>query len=255
MALLADATADATLALAIGTGILAFATVALAVISICGIRSTRADAGRQIDATRESAASEIEAMRETTAEQVAAARDELDAAHRPLLIEVFPSGPIFPDMGARDDPTIAAGTARRIKQTILLAFAGGPEAEWDPRLVFVRLERAMAYISVPLRNVGRGLAIIDAASIAVAGKNLGSLKTSPIARRVRVPPGETTRIDVIVEFQMAGEVLVPADRWVLTIPYTDFAGRQLTTARVGLGYTGDAPAEGPWMVMAVDHTS
>src|SRR5437868_4024544 len=98
---MADATADATLALAILTGVLAIATAVLAAVTYWGIRSARTDADHQIEATRETAANEIAAMRETTAEQVAAAREELDASQRPLFIEVFPTGPIYADMGAR----------------------------------------------------------------------------------------------------------------------------------------------------------
>lgn len=100
-------TASATLVLAILTGVLGLATFVLAGITYYGVKSAQADARRQIkaarkaaddqiEATRETAANEIEAMRETTAEQLAAARDELDASQRPLFIDVFPTGPVYP---------------------------------------------------------------------------------------------------------------------------------------------------------------
>jgi hypothetical protein len=47
----ADALASTTRALAVVTGVLALATVALAVITICGIRSARADARKQLAAS------------------------------------------------------------------------------------------------------------------------------------------------------------------------------------------------------------
>jgi hypothetical protein len=249
---LADATADATLALAILTGVLAMATVLLAALTYYGISSARKDADRQIEATRETAANEIEAMRETTSEQVAAAREELDAAHRPLFIEVFPTGPIYPDMGARDDPNINPAPGRQIRQTIHLAFPGREESEIDPRVVFVAIERGMAFISVPLRNVGRGLAVIDQQEITIEGVALGQFKTGPLARRVRVPASETTRVNLIVEFQAGGAKISRDDRWLLRVPYTDFAGRQRTVAAIKLGYTGEYAADGPWYVMGVD---
>jgi hypothetical protein len=249
---MADATANATLALAILTGVLAVATFVLAGITYYGIKSARTDAGRQITATRETAADEIAAMRETTADQVAAARDELDAAHRPLFIEVFPTGPIYADMGARDNPDISPAPGRRIAQTIRLSFPGASAEEIDPRFVSVRLQAATAYISVPLRNVGRGLAAIDESGITIEGKALGEFKASPAARRVRVPLGETTRINLIVQFQMGGEKISADDRWLLRVPYTDFAGRQRIVAAIRLGYVGDNARDGTWYVMGVD---
>jgi hypothetical protein len=250
--LIANAVANATLALAVITGVLALATVCLAFTTWAGIRSARKDAANEITAMRETTDDEIKAMRETAAEQVAAARDELDASHRPLLIEVSATGPVYPDMGARANPNIHATATRLVPQTIELTFdnARSPE-EIDPRIVVVRLERGMAFVSVPLRNVGRGLAIVDETNITLEGTGLGSLKAPPVARRVRVPVNETTRVVLIANF-LAGKTIPAADRWRLHVPYTDFAGRQRTGALIQLGYRGPDAATGEWEVTAVD---
>lgn len=69
---------------------------------------------------------------------------------------------------------------RRIGQTIPLRFPGTTAAEIDPRFVFVRLDGATAYIRVPLRNVGQGLAVIDeAASPSKANCPAGSKPSQP----------------------------------------------------------------------------
>jgi hypothetical protein len=230
---MASALADATL-------VLAAATVALAVISVLGIRSARTDVTRQIDA-----------MRTATDEQLAAAREELDAAHRPLLIEVFASGPIYPDMGARSNPSISRAAGREIPETISLRFDGTAPSEIDPRFVFVDFERGMAFISVPLRNVGRGLAVVVESDIAANGDALYDLKAPPSASRVRVPVGETTRVNIVAR-QQAGVSVGPGDQWAVTVPYTDFAGRQRTVARVILERSDSSPAPFQWHIASVE---
>ncbi len=233
---MASALADATL-------VLAAATVALAVISVRGIRSARADVTRQIDA-----------MRTATYEQLAAAREELDAAHRPLLIEVFANGPIYPDMGARSNPSISRAPGREISETIALRFDGTAPSEIDPRFVFVHFERGMAFISVPLRNVGRGLAVVVESDIAANGDALYDLKAPPSASRVRVPIGETTRVNIIVR-QQAGVAVGAGDQWTITVPYTDFAGRQRSVARVVLECRDSSSAPFQWHTARVQHAT
>ncbi|HYB28635.1 MAG TPA: hypothetical protein VEF89_18620 [Solirubrobacteraceae bacterium] len=109
----------------------------------------------------------------------------------------------------------------------------------------------MAFISVPLRNVGRSMAIVDEDAITITGTMLGEPKGQPFVRRVRVPTAETTRVNLIV--QATRDVMEPSERWLLKVPYTDFARRQGTVAVISLGYRGDSPADGEWLVMGVDH--
>lgn len=143
-------------------------------------RSKAATAAAKEDADRQ-----IAALKETAAAELAAAHAQLDASHRPLLSDVYPYGPLYPDMGARPNP--AAEPARHgAAQTISLNFRRF-EVDWDPRKVFVKLDGGMAFISVPLRNVGRGLAVINAAAITIEGVGLGDFKQAPAASRPRVP--------------------------------------------------------------------
>lgn len=183
--------------MAVATVILAVVTLLLAIATVLLVWATRKSARE----ARDDAAA------------------QLRSSYRPLLIEVLPSGPVTADMGADTDG--------RISQ----AFAGR-DREWiDPRSVCVRLERGMTYVSVPLRNVGRGLAIVDAAAIELSGDAIGRLRGEPTARKTRVPPGETTRIDVISGYDSQAKIEAP---WTLLVPYEDFAGGQRTTATITL---------------------
>lgn len=228
--MIADAVADATFALAIATVVAAAATVALAVITHRGIASERADAKRQIEV----------------------ARDELDAAHRPLLIEVSPTGAIHPDMGARNSPGEGSGDPSFVlPQKIELKLDGRESEEVDPRQVIVRIERGIVFVSVPLRNVGRGLAVIGD-GISITGPAFGNLRTSTV-ERPRVPVGESSRVNVTAQYVKTETPITSADRWVLEIPYTDFAGRQEALARVEIGFRGIDLTDAVWAVTAVTH--
>jgi len=214
-------------------------------------------ANTELDAMRDSTDTEINATREAAERQVAAVRSQIDAEHLPFLIEVLPSGPVFPDMGARDNPNIAAGSPRRwVTQTIALVFdRARPPEEVDPRDLIVRIENGMAFISLPLRNVGRGLAIVDEARIEVSGLPwLGRLKAIPRAQPERVPVGETTRLYVISEFHGVTK-MTEKDRWQLRVSYRDFACRQPVVVEILIGYRGDAAATGDWFISSVRHAS
>jgi hypothetical protein len=115
----------------------------------------------------------------------------------------------------------------------------------------------MAFVSLPLRNVGRGLAIVDTANITLQGLPwIGAQKTFPRAEPERIPPGETTRIYLINEYHTVGDQQGPTrmrqeDRWTLRVPYRDFAWEQPSTLEILLGYEGDGAAVGTWFVSAV----
>ncbi len=224
---LADMTATATL-------ILAGITLGLAVATVALVKATRRGTGQ---------------ARKDAAQQVAMMQRQIDAEHRPLLIEVLPSGPILPDMGARPNPNIAGHRQGEAPKTILLKYGQREGIEIDPRAVFVGLDGGSAYVSVPLRNVGRGLAVVDPESIEISGVALGTVKGQPTARRQRVPVGETTRIDLVAHYRV-GEPIGEATDWLVRVSYRDFAGEQPACAKIHLRCP-DGP-QGPWYVVGVD---
>jgi hypothetical protein len=266
--LLADATSRATAALVIVTGVLVIVTGALVVVTAVGNHSAQEDAEKHVkaldkatseqsEAMRESTAKqvasaqdEITAMRETTAEQVAAARNQLDASHRPLLIEVMSSDPIPEDLETHDNPDIVAAPGRVISQRITLELPGAPDEEIEPCKVFVRLASGSAFVSVPLRNIGRGLAVIDNDGVLIRGPALADLQAASVSRQ-RVPVGGTTRVTIRARFVTGSKLLTPGDRWLMTVPYADFAGRQQTTAAVSLACLREP--DGPWHVVDVSN--
>ncbi len=237
MPVIADTLTTATVWLAVGTFVLALSTVALVLVTRKATFDAREDAKAQITATREAAEREV-----------AAARAQLLANEKPLLIEVFPSGPIYADMGARPDPDINAAPGREVPQVILLSFRGGPRNAVDPRNVFVELG-VPTYVSVPLRNVGRGVAVIDPDSIELVGPALGEL-VDAFARRYRVPVGETTRIDVVIGYSVNTPLSV-TDEWQLSLAYWDVGRQQRLLATVRLSKREDPDG---WFVTGVETT-
>jgi hypothetical protein len=85
----------------------------------------------------------------------------------------------------------------------------------DPRTVFVRFQSGRIFMSVPLRNVGKGTAVI-ADGVTIEGDAVGPIKYSG-ARRGHVPVGETTRIDLIASYDWAQRV-EHGSHWLLTVP-------------------------------------
>jgi hypothetical protein len=125
--------------------------------------------------------------------------------------------------------------------TITLDLPGDEPVEIDPRSGFVRLARGSAFVSVPLRNVGRGLAVIDEAGVSSRGHTLGSMQKA-VVRRVRLPVAETARITVRAVYRLVAEQrLTTDDRWVILVPYTDFAERHRTVVAFSIA----CPPEGP----------
>jgi hypothetical protein len=111
-----------------------------------------------------------------------------------------------------------------------------------------------------LRNVGRGLAVIDRGGVALTGPLIGPITYRTIQRQ-HVPVGETTRVDLISTDltqqggDLAGErVGMRGVSWQLTVPYCDFAGAQRTVAHLELVCHGD-DVNGPWLVERVEQES
>jgi hypothetical protein len=178
-------------------------------------------------------------LRDVTAtrEAMYAAHDDserqLAAAYQPLLVEVLRHGPIYDDMQSspNDDPRSTSG----MPTTIVVELDNAAHAI-DPRAVRVVEANGVASISLPLRNVGRGLALIVAEGISVdAADNLRTLALD----RPRVPPGETTRITCSVRLR--------TDRsyptYTVYVPYRGLASSQFLVAEVRL-----EPAGQEWRV-------
>lgn len=236
MLLLADLTATATLILSGITLALVVATVALVWATRAGTAEARRDAKAELDLLQR----------------------QIGAGYRPLLVDVLLGAPTPPDMGARqltvqlgDDPT-ARGAAMRVETKL----PGIEPTLIDPRSVFVLFQAMKIYISVPLRNVGRGLAVIDGGNVELRGPLVGALEYRTI-QRYHVPVGETTRIDLIATYlrQQARDLTTQGHTlrgivWELLVPYTDFAGQQRTVSRLEMVCRGD-DVKGPWLVERV----
>jgi hypothetical protein len=238
--LLADLTATATLILAGITLALAIGTVALVVVTRQG--TTQA---------REHAKAELKVLER-----------QVGAGYRPLLVDVLTAAPATPDMGAemnvqarsRGQDVVYSGP------TVETKLPGIEPARFDPRMAFVLFQAGKIYLSVPLRNVGRGLAAIDGGGVELAGSMVGQLEYRTIERE-HVPVGETTRIDLITVYlrQPASDLAEQGHTlrgisWRLTVPYRDFAGEQRTVARLQIVCRGD-DVNGPWLVERADQES
>ena len=234
---IADLTATATLILAGIALALAIATVALVVVTRQGTARAQAEL-RLLE------------------RQVA-------SGYRPLLVDVISTAPPPPDMGALYNISRSEGPNRVTEYpgpVIETRFPGHEPALFDPRTAFVSLEADKIHLSVPLRNVGRGLAVIDGDGVEVTGPLVGALEYRAI-QRPHVPVGETTRVDMITGYlrEQGGDLgeqghTFVGIAWELSVPYHDFAGEQRTVARLRLICRGDDGA-GPWRVERVEQES
>jgi hypothetical protein len=238
--LLADLTATATLILAGITLALAIGTVALVVVTRQGTTQAREDAKAELEVLER----------------------QVGAGYRPLLVDVLTAAPPPPDMGAetnvqarsREQDVVYSGP------TVETKIPGIEPARFDPRTAFVLFQAGKIYLSVPLRNVGRGLAAIDGGGVELAGAMVGQLEYRTIERE-HVPVGETTRIDLISTYlrQQASDLAEQGHTmrgisWRLTVPYCDFAGEQRTVVRLQIVCRGD-DVNGPWVVERADQES
>jgi hypothetical protein len=237
----ADLTATATLILAGITLALAIATVALVLVTRQGTAEARSYAKAELRVLER----------------------QIGSGYRPLLVDVIRTAPVPPDMGPLYDITRSEGPNRSVDYpgpVIETRFPGHEPALFDPRTVFVSFEAGKIYLSVPMRNVGRGLAVIDGGGVELRGPLVGALEYRTI-QRYHVPVAETTRIDLITGYlrQQASDLAEQGQTmrgiaWELTIPYCDFAGEQRTLARLQIVCRGD-DVGGPWLVERVEEES
>lgn len=203
---LGDLLADATLALAGVTFALVMATVWLVKATRKGTKQAREDANKQLELLLQ----------------------QLRAERRPLLVDVLRETPIAADVPRFPSPDDA---------TTLIEMPGlFPPPVIDPRLVLVVVQIGVAYVSVPLRNIGRGPAFIEESGLGLHGPDIGALDFR-FVQRPHVPVGETTRVYVRATYPTFKSV-ERGTSWWLTVPYTDFAGEQRTTAKLGLTLQG-----------------
>jgi hypothetical protein len=233
---------------AIAALVLAGITLALVSATIWLVLSTRAGT-RQARADAEAALRVLER--------------QVSAGYRPLLVDVLTSAPVPDDMGALYDVSWshgANGTVHEPGPVIETKLPGMAARFVDPRSAFVLFEGDKIFLSIPLRNVGRGLAVIDGDGVELAGPRVGALEYQTIQRR-HVPVGETTRIELVtgaLGWQDSYEA-VPGRAmfgiaWQLAVPYMDFAGQQRTTARLQIVCRGEH-VDGPWLVERSDQES
>jgi hypothetical protein len=241
MILFADLTATATLILAGITLGLAVATVALVLVTRAGTAQARADARAELSVLKR----------------------QVGSGYRPLLVEVIATAPVPADMGALYNQTHSQGpnaNAHEPGPVIETKLPGMEPRLFDPRAAFVLFQAGKIYLSVPLRNVGRGLALIDGGGVDLTGPMVGSLEYRTI-QRAHVPVGETTRIDLITVYlkQKASDLAEPGRTmrgitWQVLVPYLDFAGEQRSVVRLQIICTGD-DVNGPWLVERADQES
>jgi hypothetical protein len=201
--------AEATIALAVVTGVLALAAIFAAWFAWRGLRAAAVD---------------LRATQEMSQRQI-------DATRRPLLIKVPPAGQIDANETLLEGPDVNGPLVR-------LAFPGGHIGIVDPRKSYVHVaedqdkNKPRINIAIPLRNVGNGLAMIQPWLIVVQGPCIAETGGAGTVRP-SVPPGETTRIFCAPRLF---NDQTPNYPWSLTVtvPYTDFAGRQNTYAKIHL---------------------
>jgi hypothetical protein len=167
--------------------------------------------------------------------QLDAAQRQLRASYRPMLIELLPSGRVPEDMGADQSGSV------------LLTFQDRHRTSHDARRPYVELGPGFAYIWMPLRNVGSGLAIVERDRLGIDGNAIGDVLEGKV-RRARVPAGETTAVDFFARLKVG---VGRTEELVVDVPYTDVGGEQRTIARATISepdrgwYITDVSQVGP----------
>ncbi len=157
-------------------------------------------------------------------------------------------------MGAR--PATQDVQHREASDVVISVSHTNATQDIDPRRIWVNQQGDVVLISIPLRNVGQGLALVHEREMHL----LGTAIKAPIKRYAkppRVPAGETTRVNVTcrVDTQRLLLALLEGIRdWRMEIPYTDFVGGQPTRAVVSLRCEPGADIDHPtaWYVTDVE---
>lgn len=148
---------------------------------------------------------------------------------RPLLVEVKPYAPPPADLSGSWD----AKTGRHV---YMLRFPGDDDFEaedWDGRRPYVRdTAGGPLRVSVVLRNVGAGLALMDEGAIIVRHGERSLPIRDALIRYPRLPAGESTRVNIVTA--PGDDLTDPAAKISVELSYSDLSGEFRETARVAL---------------------
>jgi hypothetical protein len=206
-----------TLGLAVGTFVLALATRRLAVSTDKEVKAV----GDELDLSRQTLAA--------VQEQAAAARDEVETSRlaaeatiRPVLVGARTAKAVRPDIGdvqTAYEPVAWPGTNETRNIPI------GTATAWE--------DANTIYISVPLRNVGPGVALLRANAL-----TLGDHRVSGVPSLGVVGPGETTRVQFNVARADDRSVALTeqSGSFSIEVAYTDAAGGQMSLTRADLQF-------------------
>jgi hypothetical protein len=225
-----EATAIATIVLAVLTGVLALAAIVAAVLARRGLHT---------------AAEDLQASREATRAAQENADRQMEAEHRPLLIDVAPGSSVS-DVLLPPARYAARKLLTQGQPYVQMNFPHDHSVNIDPYRVYVHIASGWAYAGVPLRNVGRGLATIDPDDIRLFGSGLEQLSQCEVLRE-RVPAGESSRILCTSHYNHTHQIGFP-HVLTLLVPYRDFAGGQLVVAYVRLA---QHEMDEPWTLSSV----
>jgi len=139
-----------------------------------------------------------------------------------------------------------------------LTFPDGFRVEnWDGRRPYVyAVEGDRLRVSVVVRNVGEGLALLSSPAVRLEGTRLASYSRTSQIRYPRLPPGELTRVNVVLVERLPGTQTRPIH---VSVDYTDLSGRQRTRAEFQLARvpsrarTSDEDGYA-WLVTGVEYT-
>jgi hypothetical protein len=212
---------------------LVIATVALVIVTRQGTERAWADARAEVDLLQR----------------------QFGAGHRPLLVDVLTTASPPDDMGALYGITTQPTPNNYVDHpgpVIETEFPGHEPTFFDPRIIFVQFQSALIYISVPLRNVGRGLAVIDGDGVEIEGPGIAHREDLAIQRE-HVPVGETTRVNLILRY-VRDDTIGRDTRWLLSVPCVDFGGQQQSVMKMEIANRGD-DVQGPWVARRVRQES
>ncbi len=201
---------------AIATVVLAVAAIVAAVLARRGLRT---------------AAEDLQASREATRTTQENAERQMEAEHRPLLIDVAPGSSVS-DVLIPPTRYAVGELLTQGQPYVQMSFPHGHSVNIDAYRVYVHIASGWAYVGVPLRNVGRGLATISPDDIRLFGPGLEQLAECEVLRE-RVPAGESSRILCTSHYNHTHQIGFP-HVLTLLVPYRDFAGDQLMVAYVRL---------------------
>jgi hypothetical protein len=167
-----------------------------------------------------------------TAQLYSAAFAQLRASSRPLLVEVKPYAPLLPDLAHQMKPDKRNPEKKR--PCYQIDFPDGvSKPDWDARRPYAEAVKDKPLrVSIAVRNVGTGLALIDESSLDLEHSGHPIVRKRHV-RYPRLPPGESTRLNLVagtLESRYRGLIKV-------VVRYTDLSGVQRESAHITLEYS------------------